>query len=265
MENKFELAETPAETQIEAIESNGSPIAVLQMAMSKDIDLGKMEKMLELQAKWDDMQAKKAYTQAMANFKSDPPKIVKDKKVGYNNKDGSATGYTHASLGNVTNTINSALATHGLSAAWQTDQKDGNITVTCTITHSMGYSESTSLSAGADNSGRKNNLQAIGSTNTYLQRYTLLSLTGLATHDQDDDGSSGEMEEYIDDEQKHQILDMIAHTEANVEKFLNCLGVANIESIPKKMHNIAIIALNANETIKKIKKETKKEKTNDNN
>ena len=40
-----------------------------------------------------------------------------------------------------------------------------------------------------DNSGSKNSIQAIGSTTTYLQRYTLFSILGLAAGE-DDDGSA---------------------------------------------------------------------------
>jgi hypothetical protein len=53
----------------------------------------------------------------------------------------------------------------------------------------MGHSERTTLSATADTSGSKNSIQAIGSTVTYLQRYTLLAAVGLAAGG-DDDGQA---------------------------------------------------------------------------
>ena len=51
--------------------------------------------------------------------------------------------------------------------------------------------ESTTLSGPPDTTGSKNDLQSIGSTISYLQRYTLLALTGLATFDMDDDATPG--------------------------------------------------------------------------
>lgn len=45
------------------------------------------------------------------------------------------------------------------------------------------------MSAEPDGSGSKNAVQAIGSTNTYLQRYTLFSVLGLASVDMDDDAN----------------------------------------------------------------------------
>ncbi len=176
-----------AENEIQTTEQPQSPImaaaALVQQADGK-IDVDKLEALLKVQMQWEANEAKKAYVVAMAAFKDDPPEIVKDRTVSYGQ-----TKYSHASLANVTACINKALSTHGLSAAWGTSQNDGKVRVTCKITHIMGHSEETYLDAPPDDSGKKNVIQQIGSTVTYLQRYTLLALTGLATYDQDNDGN----------------------------------------------------------------------------
>jgi len=163
-----------------------SPLAnAAQLCQTNEgMDVDKLKELLELQERWDATQARKAYVQAMADFKANPPEILKDKTVSYKE-----VRYNHASLNNVTSRINKALSEHGLTASWVTSQDNGGVKVTCQITHVQGHSESTSLVAPPDSSGSKNAIQAIGSTVTYLQRYTLLALTGLATHDQDDDGA----------------------------------------------------------------------------
>ena len=61
--------------------------------------------------------------------------------------------------------------------------------MTCILTHDMGHSEETSLEGSADNSGSKNSIQAIGSSVTYLERYSLLAATGLAVKNADNDGA----------------------------------------------------------------------------
>jgi hypothetical protein len=58
--------------------------------------------------------------------------------------------------------------------------------VTCHVSHEKGHRESTSLTGPEDVSGGKNPIQTIGSTVTYLQRYTMVSALGLSTADQDD-------------------------------------------------------------------------------
>ncbi len=169
--------------------TNKSPIEVAAelLKIGDENQIANLDKILDIQERYDAMQAKKAYMEAMTAFKANPPKIIKDRKVSYRAGTGT-TSYNHATLANVTDTINKSLSEHGLTASWVTQQNNGTITVTCKITHVMGHSESTCLTASPDNSGSKNPIQAIGSTVTYLERYTLLALTGLATYEQDNDG-----------------------------------------------------------------------------
>jgi len=178
--------------ELQVVETEGKAITVpadmISLAISKGADLDKLEKLLTLQERWEANEAKKAYNMAMSEFKANPPKINKDKDVSFTTTKGK-TSYSHASLANVTDKISQELSKHGLSASWMTKQ-EGNVAVTCKITHSKGHSEETTLSAPSDVSGSKNPIQAIGSTVTYLERYTLLALTGLATYDMDDDGRS---------------------------------------------------------------------------
>ena len=84
-------------------------------------------------------EARKAYHVAMTAFKANPPQIDKDAHVSYSTSKG-RTDYKHATLANVTNKINAALSEHGLSAAWQTEQDEKGIAVTCKITHVLGHS-----------------------------------------------------------------------------------------------------------------------------
>lgn len=166
-----------------------SPLAMAAEFLKADstVDIDKLSKLLDVQERWEKNEAKKAYIEAMAAFKSNPPKIIKNKKVSFKTNAG-ITEYKHATLDNVTDTINQALSKHGLTASWTTKQDSGGVTVTCIITHIFGHSEQTSLTSAPDNSGSKNPIQAVGSAVSYLQRYTLLSLVGLATEGQDDDG-----------------------------------------------------------------------------
>ena len=222
-----------------------SPSTLIELAINQGVDLDKIEKMLVLQERWEKNEAKKAYIRAMTAFKANPPEIEKDVRVQYDTSKGK-TDYKHASLANVTKKINSALSEHGLSAAWSTTQQNGSVAVTCTITHEQGHSESTSLTASPDASGSKNAIQAIGSTISYLERYTILALTGLATFDMDDDGNatSGPVE-YINDQQYGSIIDMMNEADADEGKFLEYLKIESIEKMPLNKFNMAVKALEA--------------------
>jgi hypothetical protein len=224
------------------------PFELAQSFLANGGSIDNLEKMLALQEKYDAMQAKKAYTKAMALFKADPPVIMKDKKVGYKGKKpgSGTTSYSHASLGNVASKIGKAMGKYGLSAAWPLDQTEKGVKVTCTITHELGHSESTSLFAASDNTGNKNSIQAIGSTISYLERYTILALTGLATEDQDDDGQASESIKCLSEEQCIEIRETIESIKGLTEKeFLKMAGCETVEEIHAANFGKAKAALKA--------------------
>jgi hypothetical protein len=133
------------------------------------------------------------------------------------------------------------LSKYGLSASWSVKQ-NGTISVTCKITHIKGHFEETTLSAASDTSGSKNAIQAIGSTLTYLERYTLLALTGLATFDGDDDGQAAEVE-YISDKERHELTDLCVDAGADMPKFMAYLKVEDLGKLLKTDFNKAKLAL----------------------
>jgi len=233
-------AKDPNGTELMQVNTEtNTPAAMIQAAVRSGADLEKLHGLLDLQMKWEQNEARKAFNKAMSDFKADPPTITKDKAVSFGV---GKTSYRHATLSNVVDKITQALSRHGLSASWRTHQ-DGQIGVTCRISHVLGHYEETTLTAPADTSGSKNAIQAIGSTVTYLQRYTLLAITGLATEDQDNDGAGAP--EVIDQKQLGQILDMLADTDTDEARFIKYLGIEKLEAMPKSMFPKALADLQA--------------------
>lgn len=172
-----------------------TPMHMLALAVQQGADIAKIEKLMELQERWEKNQARKAYVAAMAAFKANPPTIVKNKHVSYPLKTGGRTEYNHATHDEVTNKIIVAMAPHGLSHNWSVRQADGFVFVKCTVTHELGYSESVELFGPPDTSGTKSPIQAIASTVTLLQRYTLISVTGLTSEEIAQAESDGRVEQ----------------------------------------------------------------------
>ena len=163
-------------------------VSLIQRAATDSaFDLEKLDRLLDVKERWEREEARKAYVAALAAFKLNPPRLVKDRRVDFG-EGRNRTRYNHASLGDVASLIAEGLAQHGLSHGWAVAQAEGVVTVTCTLTHALGHSEQVSITGPRDDSGNKNGIQAIGSAVTYLERYTLTAITGLAAHDQDDDG-----------------------------------------------------------------------------
>jgi hypothetical protein len=163
-----------------------TPMALVSLALQQGADLDRLERLMNMQERWEQNEARKAFHKALASFKANPPEIVKDKLVSFG---AGKTAYKHATLGQVASAVGAALADFGLSHRWNVEQLDGGmIKVSCLLSHALGHSESVSMQSTADESGGKNKVQAIGSTVTYLERYTLLAATGVAALEQDMDG-----------------------------------------------------------------------------
>lgn len=177
-----------AEIQVAEAQS-GSPAHMMLAAMEKGATLEQLEKMMELQERWEKREAEKAFNEALAAFKAEAVEILKSRHVSYENKSGGSTSYKHAELADVVAAVGPALSRHGFAWSWSTDQSGGVISVTCTLKHRMGHSESVTLSATPDASGGKNSIQAIGSTVTYLERYTLKAITGVSEKGDDTDAT----------------------------------------------------------------------------
>jgi hypothetical protein len=111
----------------------------------------------------------------------------------------------------------------------------------------MGHSTKVTMTAGKDDSGKKNLIQQVASTVTYLERYTLLAITGLAAQDQDDDGKGAgkpEVEvERISERQYFDMLALIADVKADPEKFCTYYKIADVAELPASKYESAIKGL----------------------
>ena len=218
-----------------------TPMDMISMAVEQKADLTVIEKLMDLQDRWEKTEARKAFVHSMNAFKSNLPDIYKKKKADFGS--GKAK-YDYASLDNITDVITENLSKHQLSFRWDTKTDNGKIVVTCILTHDMGHSEQTTLEAPSDTTGNKNAIQAIGSTITYLQRYTLLSMTGMAAKNMDTDGNIPE--ELITDEQCRTLITMVQSlkTPNAAKNLLTILKVGDFKSLPAKQYDSAVTMIN---------------------
>jgi hypothetical protein len=170
---------------------SSGPMRLLEIAVNRGASVEEIDKLMGLMERHEANEAKREFVAAMVAFKKNAPTIVTN-QTGEVRKDGKLQySYGYADLAEVNDKIIAALAAVNISHNWTQRQADGLLHLTCTITHARGHSVSTTLAAAPDNSGGKNSIQAVGSTNTYLERYTLLALTGIAVRDgSDNDGGT---------------------------------------------------------------------------
>lgn len=160
-----------------------TPAQMLAVAVQQGADLDRLKQLMDLKDRWEAGEARKAFVAAMSAFKADPVRIIKSKRADI---PGGAK-YSYATLADVYDGALAAMSTHGLSHRFEIEQAAHMVTVTCIVTHELGHSERVTLSAPPDDSGKKNAVQQIASTVHYLERYTFLAATGLASREVDDD------------------------------------------------------------------------------
>lgn len=215
---------------------------LISLAQSQNASVEQLRELWELHRDYEKNEAAKAFHEAMSGFRSECP-IIKKTRKAYSSK--------YAGLAESLDLIQPLLSRYGLSHRWNETQQGDSITVICTITHRMGHSESTSLTAGPDKSGSKNSIQAIGSTITYLQRYTLFSILGMASTDQDDDGNGASVDpdDYLSENQIAEMTALIDEVRGDMpidkytQSFCSWAGYPTMEAIPRVKYKQLMNAL----------------------
>lgn len=187
MPAKKEKALIVQEEQPLATEAS-QPMKLIELAISQNFDLDKFERLFELQERWEKNQAKRAFDQAFSNFQSELPTVPKSKTASFQTKNGWME-YNYASIDDVVKALTPVLPQHGLSYRFEQAMSNNVIYIICILTHADGHSVSCKMQGFPDQSGNKNLLQQMASTVSYLKKYTLSNVTGLACVDDDNDGN----------------------------------------------------------------------------
>ena len=217
---------------------------LIREALARGTDLETVKELRALAVEMDRWQARKAFDRAMADAKAEIPPIIKNRTVDYASS-GGRTSYKHEDLAEIARTVDPILAKHGLSYRFRTtSEPNAPVVVTCIVSHRDGHYEENTLAAGRDDSGKKNAIQQVGSTITYLQRYTLKAALGLAASNDDDGRKSGEdVPEAVTEDQVKEIQRRIVETGADLPAFLKFFGVERIDDLPAKRYDEAVRTL----------------------
>lgn len=202
-----------------------TPMDMLSRAVDRGADIATIERLAALAERMDAVNARRAFDAAISEAKAEIPVIAKTAK-GHNDR-------LYADFAGIARAVDPVLARHGLSYRFRTRQDD-KINVTCVLSHRDGHSEETTLAAPADNSGSKNAIQSIGSTLTYLQRYSLVQALGLAAA-VDDDGKSSGAGETIGEIEAETLRAKLAAVNGNETNFCKRFRVERLEDLPAKM------------------------------
>ncbi|CAB4145914.1 Essential recombination function protein [uncultured Caudovirales phage] len=215
-----------------------TPMDMVSKAVESGANIEVLTKLMDLQERWEGNQARKAFDEAIASAKAEIGPVMRN-ATGHNNK-------RYADFAAYARAVDPIISKYGLSYRFRTSQTD-RINVTCILSHKAGHSEENTLCGPADKTGSKNDIQAIGSTLTYLQRYTLVQSLGLAASN-DDDGRVAGVGGSISDDQIAELRQLIVEVAADIPKFCAYFKVERIDDIPASDFARAKAALNAKRT-----------------
>lgn len=236
---KADEAETsPVATGLNvAVPRGHDPAALLALAVEKDLDVDKLERLMELQERWQATEARAAFNRALQRFQQLAPTIVKQNEVRGRNQH---LMYKFAGLDDIRKQIAPALQDAGLTYRWEYARDDGgNVAVTCIITHvDSGHSETTTTTVPPVQGQNTNAAQNIGIAEKYGMRYSLIGALGITTADTDTDGIADEgPAEKVSDEQAANLLALAQECGGTTLKaMLEYVGVAKVADIPAARH-----------------------------
>lgn len=224
-----------------------TPLSVLSRAVEGGAPIETIERLMAMYERSQQIVARQAFDAAMSEARGELPVIVKNRTVDFTSSKG-RTHYKHEDLAEIARTINPILKLHGLSYRFRTTSNPNEpVTVTCIVSHRDGYSEENTLSAGRDDSGNKNSIQAIGSTITYLQRMTLKAALGLAASDEDDGAKADQKadDRGINQEELAVLQGLIDETATDIARFCDFMKVGALIELPVSRLPVALAKLRA--------------------
>jgi ERF superfamily len=204
-----------------------TPMHMLERALASGASIEILERLMVLQERHSAAQAKREFDAAFAAAKAEIKPIVRNQAIMHGDK----FIANYADMAAVTDGVDPILAKNNLSYSFEPDVAlDGQIVVTCVLSHPSGHEKRYRLPAPKDTTGAKNAIQAIGSSLTYLSRYTLCLAMGIAM--KDDDGRAAGVGQLIsNDDAKHLIEKMNACGLGQV-RFCRAMKIASVSELP---------------------------------
>jgi len=219
---------------------------IANAARDPAVDIEKFERLMALRERAGQADARRSFYAALAKAKGEFGPILKTRLVDYEHKSGDGrTQYKYEEFADIGVVVDPILSKYGLSYRHKSSQEGPKIKVTCILSHEDGYSEENSLEGVEDKSGMKNPNQAIASTVTYLQRYTLKEGLGIGAGRDDDGQGGGEPEDpVIEPDDVIYVETLLRDTESNLAIFLETIGAPSIAEMRMSQFKRAVALLN---------------------
>lgn len=203
-----------------------SAVSIIQQAIATGADPAYLRELLQVREQWEAGEARKLYSQAIAEFQSRCPIIEKADKA--HNKQ-------YAAMDRIWRTIRPLLDETGLSVVWTANTvTEYGLRIEGEIRHKAGHAVPISYDLPMpDKVTGQNAAQQMGSATTYAKRYALCSALGIVTGEDDDGMAAGT--QYVTKEQADEllaILDTLADRDGALSAMLEYAECDSVSDIP---------------------------------
>jgi hypothetical protein len=165
------------------VEDNVTPMFE-RLAKDPAVDVEKLERLMGMHERMIKQQAKADFDRDYSQMQGDIPVITEKGEIVVKGELRSK----YATNEDIQEAVKPILQRYGFALRFRNQVVEGRLKVTGILSHRSGHSEEDEFVTKPDDSGSKNDIQAIGSARSYGQRYTTIALLNIATRGTDDDG-----------------------------------------------------------------------------
>jgi hypothetical protein len=242
-----EQSERLVERAAPPLDSPSTGVALIErVAIDPRAGVEKLERIMAMYERLKAKEAELAYNAAKGRIlkKLARIKIVKNRSVLYEiergkPQKGTYEAFKYAPLEEIDKHLRPLLAEEDMDLSYSDEPSEGGgILVRGRLKHLPGgHYEDSFMRAPLDTTGGKTEVQAVGSTNSFLRRYVACNIFNIVIVGDDDDGTGGT----IDAVQIKTILDLIKKAKAGT-KFLKYMRAQSVEEAGSLDAAVATIA-----------------------
>lgn len=227
--------------------SNDPAIAMIQVleraVLNPEVDVDKMERIMEMQLKVIERNAEIEFNQAMAVVQTEVGFISAD-------LDNSQTHSRYASYTQMNRALRPVYTKHNFALSFNSEPRKEKdmMAVICYVTHSGGHTRKYEIDLPADGKGPKGNdvmtkIHATGAASSYGMRYLLKMIFNISVGEDDTDGNIETVDPvtYITEDQVNTLHSKIKDHDLDMKAFLKWMNrelrIKSLETIPENFYN----------------------------
>ena len=226
-----------------AVADPGAIIQVIERAATNpDVDIEKMERLMQMHERLVDKNAETAFNRAMMEAQTEIKPVAADKRNEHTNSD-------YASYAALDRMLRPIYTRHGFALSFGTDDSPlpDNVRVVCDVMHCDGHTKTPYIDMPADGKGAKGGdvmtkTHATGSATQYGMRYLLKMIFNVAIGNHDDDGNAASSPT-ITEKQLADLGALMDETGINKAKFLEVCKLDAFKNMPASKYAGAVSRL----------------------